>query len=293
MPKSNNFPLVSIIIPSYNHGHYILEAINSAKFQNYPNKEIIVIDDGSNDDTQEILKEIRGIKYIYQNNQGLSAARNSGIKNSIGEFLIFLDADDWLLPDAIEINIKYLLEDDELAFASGAYEIFIMEKGKKIYKYKEINSNYYLHMLESNYIGMIATIMFRRKIFNEFKYDVGLKVCEDYDLYLNILRKYNVCHHGQKIAVYRSHDNNISRNIPIMLSTHLSIQKKQFEKLNTKIEKRAYIDGIIFTKKFFCWHLLIQLFTSKASLNKINIFVIVKNILSLNIDYKYKISLWG
>src|SRR5688500_2053614 len=100
--------LVSVVIPCYNHGAYLPEAVASVQSQNYPSLEIIVIDDGSTDNTKAVAAGLTGITYFYQPNQGLSAARNAGIRHSKGEFLLFLDADDWLLPEAIETNVKYL-----------------------------------------------------------------------------------------------------------------------------------------------------------------------------------------
>ncbi len=117
-----NAPLVSVIIPCYNHGKYLPEAFESVWKQNYQNTEIIVVDDGSADDTKQITEKYQSVKYLYQSNQGLSAARNTGIKNSTGDFLIFLDADDWLLDDAIITNVNYMLQDEKIAFVSGAHE---------------------------------------------------------------------------------------------------------------------------------------------------------------------------
>ncbi len=88
------YPLVSIIIPCFNYGRYLRDAIESVISQGYPHKEIIVVDDGSSDETKQIAEKYQDVKYVYQDNQGLSAARNTGIKNSRGDFLVFLDADD-------------------------------------------------------------------------------------------------------------------------------------------------------------------------------------------------------
>src|SRR5688500_18999403 len=101
-----SFPLVSVIITCYNHAHYLPVAIDSVMMQGYPNREIIVVDDGSSDNTRQVAANYPDVKYIFQNNSGLSAARNTGIKNSCGELLLFLDADDWLYDDALKTNTK-------------------------------------------------------------------------------------------------------------------------------------------------------------------------------------------
>ena len=86
---------VSVVIPTYNYGHFVAEAVESALKQTYPNLEVIVVDDGSNDDTAERLRQFGNqIIYIYQQNKGLSSARNAGIRRATGEWVAFLDADD-------------------------------------------------------------------------------------------------------------------------------------------------------------------------------------------------------
>jgi glycosyltransferase involved in cell wall biosynthesis len=95
-------PLVSVVIPCYNQGHFLAEAINSVLSQTYPDIQIVVVNDGSVDNTEEVVKKYRGkVDYVYQNNMGLPSARNSGISASEGRFLMFLDSDDLLSPDAI------------------------------------------------------------------------------------------------------------------------------------------------------------------------------------------------
>ena len=99
---------ISVVIPCYNHGAYLATAINSVLAQNYQPFEIIVVDDGSTDNTKEVACGFEKVQYLYQTNQGLSAARNTGIKRSTGDYIIFTDADDWFLPDALETNLELL-----------------------------------------------------------------------------------------------------------------------------------------------------------------------------------------
>src|SRR5215218_4319670 len=94
--------LISVIIPCYNHGAYLSTAIKSVLAQTYPNIEIIVVDDGSTDNTKAVAWGFEKVRHIYQRNAGLSAARNTGIRNAKGTYILFSDADDWLLPDALE-----------------------------------------------------------------------------------------------------------------------------------------------------------------------------------------------
>ena len=123
-------PLVSVIIPCYNHGRYLANAIESVLTQNYDRIEIIVIDDGSVDDTAMVAKKYDQVIYYYQTNQGLSASRNRGIELSKGDFIVFLDADDWLLPNAIQLNLQKLQQHPEAALVSGAHIFYYQPEEK-------------------------------------------------------------------------------------------------------------------------------------------------------------------
>src|SRR3990167_7556109 len=105
-----NFLTVSIIIPAYNAGKYIKGVLENLFLQTYRNIEIIVVDDGSTDNTEQIVKayQNRGVRYIYQQNKGVAGARNAGIKEAKGELIAFLDADDFYLPEKIEKEVGFL-----------------------------------------------------------------------------------------------------------------------------------------------------------------------------------------
>jgi len=244
-------PLVSVIIPCFNHGKFLPDAVASVRSQNYAATEIIIIDDGSTDNTQQIAQKLTGVKYIHQKNQGLSSARNNGVRQSAGEYLVFLDADDWLLPNAISINLTFLQQDASLAFVSGAHEKVFVETGEKVLTSQIINENHYWYFLQGNYIGMHATVMYRRSVFESFKFDETLKACEDYDLYLKIARKFPILHHTQEIAAYRIHNTNMSGNIPMMLDAVLSVLTRQKESLYNTSERAAYKKGHKIWKDYY------------------------------------------
>src|SRR5690606_252195 len=188
--ENKTLPLISVIIPCYNQAHYLSCAINSVLNQTYPFVEILVIDDGSNDDCAEITAHFPEARYIYQKNQGLSAARNTGISNCTGDYLAFLDADDFLLPEGLEINAKYLLHFSEVAFVSGSYLNQFGTDTIRDPEFESVDANHYLHFLEYNFIGMIAAVLFKRWVFSEFTFDVNLKGSEDHEIYLKVSRKY-------------------------------------------------------------------------------------------------------
>lgn len=260
--------LVSVIIPCYNHAAYLSDAINSVIRQTYPHIEIIVVDDGSTDETKAVAAQFPGITYLYQENQGLSAARNTGVNASQGSFLVFLDADDWLYEDAIAYNIGQLRQHPEAAFVSGAHDLIDSDQKGIREVVREVKKQHYLHLLEGNYIGMHATVMYRREIFDEYRYDTTLRACEDYDLYLKVARKHPVLHHTKKLAAYRLHGSNMSANFSMMLQQSLLVLKRQFPLLRNHLEREAYDTGVHFWKKYYCDMLFVRLRTGEIKPSK-------------------------
>lgn len=282
--------LVSVIIPCYNHARYLSKAIESALKQSYSNLEIIVVDDGSTDNTKEIAQKYNQVKYVFQINQGLSAARNTGIDQSNGKYLVFLDADDWLSADALMININYLQRSPQLAFVSGGYWLFL-EKDQTTHKVtKTVKADHYCHLLEKNFIGMIATVMFQRWVFDSFRYDTKLKVCEDYDLYLKVTRIHPVAHHTELIAVYFIHDSNLSKGSALMLNTALQILDSQKNNLRNKKEKYWFSLGQTFWRNWYCTIMyddLIKGFYENIESNRITL----KTLRKYNARLYYKLKL--
>ncbi|AHM60585.1 family 2 glycosyl transferase [Flammeovirgaceae bacterium 311] len=268
--------VVSVIIPCYNHGNYLTEAVESIYQQGYSPVEIIVVDDGSSDNTKDIAARLKGVQYVYQQNQGLSAARNTGIRHATGEFIIFLDADDWLLPGAITTNLRYLQQNPKAAFVSGAHDKVFVDTNTVREERSEVTQDHYAHLMQGNYIGMHATVMYRRWVFNEFQYDTSLRSCEDYDLYLKITRKYPVVHHGEKIAAYRLHNSNMSGNIPFMLSMALAVLDRQQQQLKTSKEKEAFRRGHGIWKEYYTKELYQKLRAGKAPANKASLLTLLK-----------------
>ncbi|GAB3530109.1 hypothetical protein GCM10027443_10300 [Pontibacter brevis] len=281
-------PLVSVIIPCYNHGGYLQDAFESIWNQKYPATEVIVVDDGSTDNTKEVAEKAEGVTYIYQKNQGLSAARNTGVRHSKGEMLVFLDADDWLLPDALHMNVRHLVQNEELAFVSGGHDKVFIDEGTVKEEVYHVPSEHYLHMLQGNYIGMHATVMYRRWVFDEFEYDTSLKACEDYDLYLKITRKYPVLHHTGKIAAYRLHTSNMSGNIPFMLATALQVLDRQHASLQTAVEKEAFVNGHAVWVDYYCKELYHKLLSKKVKASTKVLSTLVKHRPVLGLKYIIK-----
>ncbi|WP_440133579.1 glycosyltransferase family 2 protein [Chitinophaga sancti] len=234
--------LVSVIIPCYNHGHYLRQAIDSALGQSYAHMEVIVVDDGSSDDTAAICREYgERLQYVYVSRVGLSAARNIGVQHSHGDFVIFLDADDYLFRGATEINLFYFRHYPHLAFVSGAHDR-VNAGGELIAAMYQCGEGY-LSLLQGNFIGMEGCILYRRDLFFYFHFDTKLKACEDYDLNLKITRLLPSFHHKEKIAAYRIHDGNMSGNRQMMLELAREVLNRQIPVLSNEAERIALETG--------------------------------------------------
>jgi GT2 family glycosyltransferase len=222
---------VSVIIPCYNQANYLGEAIRSVLDQAYTNFQIIVVDDGSTDNTSEVVAGYSDVRCIRQANQGLAAARNAGLHGSQGNYVVFLDADDRLLPHALDTGLSCLKANPVSAFVSGHFR-FIKDDGTLLREFpqKQIEDDHYLALLQRNYIGMHATVMYRRDVLESVGgFDTSLRACEDYDLYLRIARISLICCHDKTIAEYRIHDANMSRNAALMLKTSMAVLRSQWK----------------------------------------------------------------
>ena len=118
-------PLVSVIIPVYNGERYTAEAIESVLVQSYSHIEIITVNDGSTDNTAEVIRRFPSVRYFEQQNGGIGSARNRGVEESKGEFLSFLDHDDLWMPDKLRLQLQAFEEDPDLAMVFGYIEQFI------------------------------------------------------------------------------------------------------------------------------------------------------------------------
>lgn len=246
-------PLVSVIITCYNQGKFLADAVASAKKQTYPDIEILVVDDGSTDDTRLLAASFAGVRYFYQPNAGLSAARNHGVAHSNGAFVVFLDADDVLYPDAVNLNAGLLFENPSWAFVSGGHDkvdewLFPLpgQEERVI-----LTGDHYVALLRGNYIGMHAAVMYRRRLLDEFEFDTSLPACEDYDLYLRIARRYPVGWHAQKIAAYRHHGANMSARYYRMLRQVLKVHNRQLKHLQNEEERIAWREGARAWKRYY------------------------------------------
>jgi len=243
---SGQRPLVSVVIPCFNHGRFLGDAIASALAQTYTPVEVVVVDDGSTDDTAAVAARFPSVRYVHQENAGLAAARNTGLRESRGAYLAFLDADDLLLPQALETSLELLERSPECAFVSGWFR-YVDADGvlESIDVPPKVPADLYLGFLRGNYVGMHATVMYRRAPLEAAHgFDVSLPACEDYDLYLRLAAEHPVLRHDEVVADYRQHTANMSRDLTLMLPTVLAVLRRQWPRARRSAEhRRGYRTG--------------------------------------------------
>jgi glycosyltransferase involved in cell wall biosynthesis len=237
-------PLLSVIIPCYNLAKYLPDAIQSCLSIPQIQPEIIVVNDGSTDATAEVAGSFPGIRHIYQSNQGLAAARNTGMSVANGEFICFLDADDWFLPENIHYSVSILREQQDLAFVFGRH-LVQQENGSLKPHHPPIQRAGFTQLLQSNIIGNPSTVLYRRSVarFFPFSSEPAFRGCEDYHQYLRIAREYPIDYHEQPVAVYRRHTGNMSNNRAMMLHSVLRVLEAQKPLLRNETERRAWEQG--------------------------------------------------
>ena len=185
---------ISVIIPTYNRKKTLARAIQSVINQSFSPFEILIIDDGSNDGTEEWVKEnFRNIKYIYQNNHGVSSARNIGIENAYGDWVAFLDSDDEWLPNKLYEQVKAIDSNPEVKFFH-TNEIWIRNgvRVNQMKKHKKYGGYIFEKCLDICRISP-SSVLIQKEVFDNIGvFDESLRVCEDYDLWLRITSKYPV-----------------------------------------------------------------------------------------------------
>jgi glycosyltransferase involved in cell wall biosynthesis len=251
--NSKNFPLVSIIVPCYGQGHFLGEAIESVLNQTYPNHEIIVVDDGSPDDTSQVASRYSGVRLIRQENRGLSAARNRGISESHGRVLVFLDADDRLLPGALESGLTCMAQRPESELVFARYRA-ISEDGSPSGVVSDLCAgDLYLGLLVRNCIGPVAPVMFRREIFDKVGgFDTNISPASDYDIYLRIARRYQTHRHDGIVAEYRVYNSSMSADPGLMLRAVIISLRSQQTYVKGDVEReRAYRAGLRFWRELY------------------------------------------
>ena len=235
-----NYPKVSIIIPTYNRANLLSRAIKSVLNQTFKDFELIIVDDGSTDNTKQVVekfqKEDSRIKYIWQENSGAPARpKNTGIKNAKGNYIAFLDDDDEWLPEKLEKQLKLFESSSNLGFV-GCNILVTNNKNKKsskVYKMPTYSESIFFEKLfEGNFILTSSCVVIKREVLNKIGlFDENLKFGDDWDLWLRIAKKYKFDFAPEFLIKYYIHGGNIIPNLPPMK------EAREFEYIFTKYQR--------------------------------------------------------
>ena len=207
-------PLVSVIIPTYNRGWIVQEAIDSVLDQGFRDYELIVVDDGSDDNTREMLSAYgKAIKLLRQPNRGVSAARNRGIAEAAGQLIAFLDSDDLWLPGKLASQVKFFEENAD-AVVNQTQEIWI-RNGVRVNPKKRHHKFSGMIFERSLALCLVSpsAVMIKKGLFDDVGlFDEQLPACEDYDLWLRISCRYPVHLIDHPLIIKRGgHDDQLSK----------------------------------------------------------------------------------
>ena len=224
-------PTVSVIIPTYNSARYVTAAVESVLAQTYKDFEILVIDDGSTDETELVMDKYQApVRYLRQTNGGVSVARNHGIAESRGHYVAFLDADDVWLPHKLERQLTSLQEHPE---CRACYTALITVNDDlvttgKIVSQREASALEDL-LLRGNVVGTPSSVMCERALLVEQKgFDPSLSQCADWDLWLRLATTTEFLYLDEPLIKYRQHNQNMSRNAPLLEQDSVRVLEKGF-----------------------------------------------------------------
>lgn len=220
-------PTVSVIIPTYNRAAMLKEAIESVLAQTYQDWELIVVDDGSTDETPCLMDTYREadarIRCLKQHNQGLSSARNAGLRIAQGEFVAFLDDDDLWLPEKLRLQTMCMQEHPEFGLTYTRFYLLGGKQERLLLPRKPGTT--FLQLVEANFIPVL-TVMVRRTCLEEVGlFNERFRATQDYELWLRILRRHPIHFIDKPLACYRKHGSNMTAKLIPMLLEHIEVLK--------------------------------------------------------------------
>lgn len=243
-------PTVSVIIPTYNREQLLGRAIQSVLAQTYQDFELIIVDDGSTDNTERLVKSFNSekIRYIWhRENKGTSAARNTGIQSAKGDYIALQDSDDEWLPDKLEKQMR--------AFATAPPEVGIVYSGFHMIitnkrKYKPSPSitpkdgDIFSSILKGEYLVSPQTTVVKRECFERAgMFDEALSSIEDWELFLRFSKHYQFKYINEPLVLYYPQPDSMSRNKSATIKVYKLILKRYFEdiKQDKKLLARHYL----------------------------------------------------
>ncbi|MBC7914364.1 MAG: glycosyltransferase family 2 protein [Pyrinomonadaceae bacterium] len=248
-------PLISVIIPTYNYSHLILQTLNCLIKQSYQNWEAIIIDDGSTDHTKaslnESLNQEKRFRYYYTENEGLAAARNTGLSYANGDLVQFLDADDLLSEEKLSIQVMYMIQhpDCDISYTGSRY--FNHEDPAKLYYHIDLTNNDWMPKVSGNRevlkrlllanIMPVNSALIRKSFLTEhtLQFNTAMKCLEDWDFWLRAVLKgadFRYISDDQALAIIRVHAVSMSKD---RFKMHL-FELKMRDDLNQSLKVTAF-----------------------------------------------------
>jgi len=231
---------VSVIIPTYNHEHYVCQAVDSALRQTYPDAEVLVVDDGSTDGTQQRLAAYGdNIRYIYQPNKGLAAARNTGVRAAQGGHFLFLDADDMIPPEKLGAQMPVLEANPDSGLVYSAWQYISADGTRVLGESRPARQGHmFRELLRQRFSFPVASAVVRRTCFERIGLlDETLTAAEDTDLWLRIARAgYAFGYVDHPLFQYRVVQGSVSRHHAHQARNALALLDRFFSEPNLPAE---------------------------------------------------------
>ena len=248
--------LVSVIIPTYNRKELVRRAIQSVLNQTFTKYSLTVVDDGSTDQTDKILKEFKGAKihFLRQDHKGVSAARNYGIREAHGELIALLDSDDEWHPKKLEVQVDFFRKNPDAMIAQTEEEW--IKNGHPVVplkKHRKYSGNIFKECLPLCIVSPSA-VMMRKELFGKVGYfDDRLLACEDYDMWLRVACRYPIYLIEGKLTIkYGGHADQLSRTVPSLDKYRIqSMRKLLAGKILTPEQRKWTIDELKYKGKIY------------------------------------------
>lgn len=228
--------LVSVIMPTYNRGNRIINSMKSVLNQTYENLELIVVDDGSTDNTENVIKQLKDarIKYIsYENNKGPSFARNLGLDHARGEFISFQDSDDEWVPTNLECQLDHLNEcDDKNGVVYSSIWFRSLDGEKHVFPNENLEpkeGNVLESLLKTNFVYIQSVLTRKSNIEKAGKFDVDLPSAEDWDLYIRLAKSCRFYFNNNVLATAKLQKDSMTLSLDKTITAHKMILKKYRE----------------------------------------------------------------
>ena len=245
-------PAVTVVIPVYNSAHYIAQALDSLKTQTFTDYEVIVVNDGS-EDSEELERILKShplpVIYVSQENKGVSAARNAAIRIARGEFYAQLDADDQWTPDYLDVQLRILTDNPDVAVVYPNATI-VRDGSDATLEFMKISPSEgdvnFESLVRQKCVVMTCVTARMSAIREAGMFDESLRSCEDFDLWLRIVRNGGrIVYHQRPLVLYRRHEGSLSSDRVWMTRNLLAVFEKCAAKFELTAAERDILDDQI------------------------------------------------